>query len=117
VAARATRPHGAVDWNRVKGSASRGRGGGSKVVSQSGRTEFAPAQYNLGNCYAEGEGVVKNEIESYKWVLLAAAQGNQNGRKAVAILEIRLTREQIAEGQKLARNFKRIISTDRCAAL
>jgi TPR repeat protein len=52
---------------------------------------FAPAQYNLGNCYAEGEGVAKDEIEGYKWVLLAAAQGNQNGRKAVAILESRLT--------------------------
>jgi S1-C subfamily serine protease len=64
------------------------------------------AQCNLGAIYATGEGVPKDYVEAYKWRLLAAAQGNEIAKKAVESLENSMTREQIAEGQKLARNFK-----------
>ena len=40
------------------------------------------------------------------WLLLAAAQGDENKKKAVTMLETRMSQEQIAEGQKLALNFK-----------
>ncbi len=66
----------------------------------------AGAQNNLGFCYAEGQGVTKDEVEGYKWFLLAAGQGFDPAKENVAASESRLTREQIAEGQKLARNFK-----------
>ena len=66
----------------------------------------AGAQYNLGVRYHDGEGVAKDYVESYKWLLLAAGQGDQDGKKRVTTLERMLSREQIAEGQKLARNFK-----------
>jgi len=64
------------------------------------------AQYNLGLCYFEGSGVVKNAVEAYKWWLLAGGQDNKDARKYMAVSERRMTREQIAEGQKLARDFK-----------
>ena len=66
----------------------------------------ATAQYNLGLCYAKGQGVAKDEVQAYKWMLLAAGQGDEGARKLMTPLEDRMTREQIAEGQKLARNFK-----------
>lgn len=66
----------------------------------------AMAQANLGACYGLGKGVAKDEVEAYKWFLLAAAQGDEHARKFMAVSESRLTREQIAEGQKLARNFQ-----------
>ena len=66
----------------------------------------AQAQYNLGICYAKGQGVRKDYVEASKWMLLAAEQGDEDAKKNVAALEVRMTREQIAEGQKLARNFK-----------
>src|SRR5437667_25640 len=66
----------------------------------------AKAQYNLGVCYANGLGVAKDYVEGYKWWLLAAGQGNENAKKGMTILENKMSREQIAEGQKLARNFK-----------
>ncbi len=66
----------------------------------------ARAQYNLGVCCANGQGVAKDYVEGYKWVLLAAAQGDDGARKSVSILEGVMTREQIAEGQKLARDFR-----------
>jgi hypothetical protein len=41
-----------------------------------------------------------------KWWLLAAGQGNEGAKKYMTILENKMSQEQIAEGQKLARNFK-----------
>ena len=64
------------------------------------------SQYNLGYCYAEGQGVAKDYVEGYKWFLLAAGQGNESARTNSTILEHKMTREQMAEGQRLARNFK-----------
>ena len=66
----------------------------------------AGAQYNLSAFYINGYGVAKNYAEGYKWVLLAGAQGDEDAKGAIPRLENGMTREQIAEGQKLARNFK-----------
>jgi S1-C subfamily serine protease len=64
------------------------------------------AQGALGFCYATGQGVVKDYVEAYKWWLLAGAQGDEKAKECMTILESRMSREQIAEGQRLARNFK-----------
>jgi S1-C subfamily serine protease len=64
------------------------------------------AQFVLGHCYSNGEGVVKDYVEAYTWWLLAAGQGLENANKNIATIENQMTREQIAEGQNLARNFK-----------
>jgi TPR repeat protein len=66
----------------------------------------AGAQNNLGASYANGQGVPKDYVEAYKWILLAAAQGIEVAAKSVASFERIMTREQIAQGQSLARNFK-----------
>jgi Sel1 repeat-containing protein len=66
----------------------------------------ADAQYNLGVCYDNGEGVAKDYVEAYKWRLLAARQGDEDAKKTMTMLENKMTPEQIAEGQKLAGNFK-----------
>ena len=50
--------------------------------------------------------MAKDYVEAYKWVLLAAGQGYENAKKPMTTLEDMMTREQIAEGQKLARSFK-----------
>src|SRR5437773_414304 len=77
-----------------------------KWFRKAAEQNLAQAQYNLGHCFAYGRGVAKDYVEGYKWWLLAAAQGDENAKKNVAILENKMSREQIAEGQKLARNFK-----------
>jgi TPR repeat protein len=66
----------------------------------------ARAQYNLSFCYATGTGVAKDHCEAYKWRLLAARQGQEDAKKQLTLLESKLTPEQIAEGQKRARDFK-----------
>ncbi len=77
-----------------------------KWYRKAAEQNYANAQYNLGVCYAFGQRVTKDEVEAYKWFLLAAGQGSADAKKNVVVSERRLTREQIAEGQKLARNFK-----------
>jgi TPR repeat protein len=74
--------------------------------SRAANQGHAGAQDNLGLLYAQGGGVTKDHVEAYKWCLLAAGQGDANAKKNMDVLERRLTREGIAEGQKLARNFK-----------
>ena len=68
---------------------------------------FAKAQFNLGNMYDNGLGVAKDEVEAYKWSLLSGAQGNELARKRIPLIEGNLTPSQRAEGQKLAREFKK----------
>jgi TPR repeat protein len=77
-----------------------------KWYRKAAEQNLAGAQYNLGVFYRLGEGVPKDEVEGYKWMLLAAAQGDKTAKKILAGSERRLTRQQITEGQELARNFK-----------
>ena len=89
-----------------------------KWYRKAAEQNYAYAQYNLGVCYEHGDGVAKDYVEGYKWLLLAAAQGDEapktrsvmrsqaSARKAITMLENEMSQEQIAEGRKLAGNFK-----------
>ena len=45
------------------------------MVSQRPPSRITPeAQYNLGVCYAKGQGVAKDEVEAVKWYRKAAEQ-------------------------------------------
>jgi TPR repeat protein len=77
-----------------------------KWYRKAAEQNHAKAQFNLGVSYRDGQGVAKDYVDAYKWSLLASAQGDEDARRNVTILEYRMTREQIAEGQKLARYFK-----------
>jgi TPR repeat protein len=76
-----------------------------KWFRKAAERNVAMAQSDLGVCYANGQGVPKDYVEGYKWFLLAAAQGVPSS-ELIASAESRMSREQIAEGQKLAREFK-----------
>jgi len=66
----------------------------------------AGGQYSLGYFYCNGAGVETNAVEGYKWCSLASAQGNEPAKKILAILEKRMTPDQIAEAQRLSREFQ-----------
>ncbi len=57
----------------------------------------ADAQYNLGFMYAQGPGVPQDLVRAHLWVNLAAAQGDEDARKARYILAERMTPAQLAE--------------------
>src|SRR5437868_6985124 len=77
-----------------------------KWYRKAAEQDFAQAQVSLALSYALGQGVPKDYVESYKWTLLAASQGDKDAKETMTILENNMSREQIAEGQKVARNFK-----------
>ena len=65
----------------------------------------ADAQYSLGTLYAGGEGVPEDHVLAYMWFNLAAAQGNEDAESGKAGIEEQMTREQIAEGQRMSREW------------
>ena len=67
---------------------------------------LATAQSNLGVMYANGEGVPEDDVAAYMWFNLAAAQGVDDARKNRDTVKKRMTREQIAEGRRLSREWK-----------
>ena len=66
----------------------------------------AMGQINLAGCYLQGRGVTEDLVEAYKWLLLAARQGDEDAKKLMTWLEKNLRPEQVAQGQKRAREFK-----------
>ncbi|MGO8930810.1 MAG: PEGA domain-containing protein [Limisphaerales bacterium] len=82
---------------------------GVKWTRQAAERGFAPAQNTLGLCYSKGKGVAKDYVEAYKWFNLAAAKGGDTADDArinLAAAERYLNPEQVAEAQRLAREFK-----------
>jgi TPR repeat protein len=45
-----------------------------KWYRKAAEQNYAPAQFNLGYCYANGQGVGKNKVEAVKWYRKAAEQ-------------------------------------------
>ena len=82
---------------------------GIKRIRGAAESGLAAAQNKLGACYQKGEGVPKDEVQAYKWFALSAAQDDEHAldiKVSLATLESRLTKDQIAEAQRLAREFK-----------
>jgi uncharacterized protein len=66
----------------------------------------ASAQYTLGVFYDNGLGVPQDHIRSYMWFDLSAAQGRDGAAAFRDLVARRMTPGQIAEAQKLTREWK-----------
>jgi TPR repeat protein len=56
--------------------------------------------------YAYGEGVKQDYVLAHMWMNLSRAQHTQGANKNLQILVQRMTKEQIAEAQKMAREWQ-----------
>ena len=65
----------------------------------------AKAQNNLGGRYYNGDGVPQDKAKASMFFNLAAAKGHENGKDNSEQIKKRMTKEQIAEGQKLTREW------------
>ena len=65
-----------------------------------------PAQRNLSYMYYHGQGVPQDYVQAYMWVTLAAAQGYAKAIEGEEILTKKMTHAQLAEAQRLAREWK-----------
>ena len=83
-----------------------------KAAEQGG----AEGQANLGRKFTEGEGVTKNFVLAYKWLLLAKSKlhdidefQRSDVGKMLNSLEGRLSATQMEEGQRLATTFSPVL--------
>ena len=77
-----------------------------KWYTKAAEQGHAKAQHNLGLSYFNAEGVPEDYVTGYKWLVLAAVSGDSNSVKLRNIMKNRMTQEQIAEAQRLAKEFK-----------
>ena len=61
----------------------------------------AGAQFKLGYMHYKGLGVPQDYVSAYFWFNLASGQGDEEARALLNILEEEMTRDQVAEAQKL----------------
>jgi uncharacterized protein len=78
----------------------------------------AQAQYNLGVLYTTGEGVPQDNVSAHVWFNIAVAtfptSDTRNRGAAVQsrdLVATKLTREQVAEAQRLAREWRPVRRT------
>jgi len=73
--------------------------------AQNGR---ADALYNLGLAYSTGQGVDVDYVAAHKWFNLAAIKGSELAKSWRAQISAEMSTSQIAEAQRLAREWLNI---------
>ena len=81
----------------------------AKWIRKAAEQGFAPDQLLLGQMYAKGEGVPRDNILAYMWISLAASQGDAKAREDLDRLERSLKGGDLAQAQKIARDWRRTI--------
>lgn len=66
---------------------------------------FGLAQRMLGIMYMDGTGIPQDYVQAHKWLNLSTAQGDKDAGTLRDELAKKMTLDQIAEAQKLAREW------------
>lgn len=66
----------------------------------------ADAQYSLGRAYYNGEGIPQDLARAHMWINLAANNDKDGAVETLEILEQLMTPAQIAEAQRMAREWR-----------
>jgi len=74
--------------------------------SRAAEQGVVPAFAKLGQMYQEAQGVPPDFVQAYMWLYLAATNGDAPSAERRDILAMNMTYAQIAEAQKLAREWK-----------
>ena len=74
-----------------------------RVIAEQGDRD---GQYNMGVMYAVGNGVPQDYVLAHMWFNLAAAQGDADAAKERVKLARRMTPDQVAEAQRMAREWR-----------
>ena len=74
-------------------------------VRRAAEQGYAPAQADLGVLYWNGQGVPQDAVLAYMWLHLAAAQ-EPNAVEERDAAASQMTPDEIAEAQRLAREWK-----------
>ena len=67
---------------------------------------YAEAQYNLAFMYSKGLGVPQDYVLAHMWWNLSGSNGIESAVKSRNLVEKIMSKQQIEEAQRLARNWK-----------
>ena len=81
-------------------------GEAAKWYSKAAAQGHADAQYNLGVMHFHGRSVLQDYVLAHMWFNLAASRGQEEAVKGRDAVASRMTPDQIAEAQRLAREWK-----------
>lgn len=76
-----------------------------RAAEQSGYVERARTMAMMGILYKNGLGVPQDKVMAYMWLNLSVAAGQHKAAKERGELANEMTREQIAEAEKMAREW------------
>jgi TPR repeat protein len=76
------------------------RRGGGRLAAEQGHDN---SQFNLGVAYANGRGVIQDNVYAHMWANLSAMNGDENGAGLRDRMAARMTPSQVEEAQTLAR--------------
>jgi len=74
--------------------------------SRAARQGNPVAQTQLGNMYRLGRGVPQNYVLAHMWLDLASRQGSRQASELMTSVNRKMTRKQLAEASRLAKNWK-----------
>jgi uncharacterized protein len=78
----------------------------AKFYRKAAEQGIAKAQLNLAIQYVSGTGVIRDYVQAYMWFNLAAKGGEINGKKGIDIVSKGMTSSQIAEAERLSKEWK-----------
>jgi TPR repeat protein len=79
---------------------------GAGWLLKAANQDYTDAQYEVGRCYRDGKGVAADPVEAFKWFDLATKKGQIIAKVYRDQLVLKLTSDQIAEGQRRSNQFK-----------
>ncbi len=71
-----------------------------------GQPSRAWSSHSTTSAYAKGEGVLQDYVQAHKWFNLAAIRGSDEARDNRDFVAEEMTRDQIAQAQRLAREWQ-----------
>ena len=71
-----------------------------KLAAKQGDSD---AQYELANSYYSGEGVLQDYVKAHMWMNISAASGDKYARKERNAFNKKMTSQQIAKAQEMAK--------------
>lgn len=78
---------------------------GAKWFTKAAEQGNATAQSIVGNLYAQGQSVLQDYGRAHIWFNLATANGHERGSENRDNVPEKMTSDQIAEAQKMAREM------------
>jgi uncharacterized protein len=77
-----------------------------RLTTLAAEQNFGLAQRMLGIMYMDGTGITQDYVQAHKWLNLSTVQGDKDAGILREWLPEKMTPDQIAEPQKLAREWK-----------